>query len=596
MLFRPIVAAFAILLPLAAQADPVLEATEELRNRLVAELGATGVVDMEPGAVESQLTAEEEELFGSGYITFTVDEPVIVNIYRDDRLARVNEPFWLEARGFEPTGQSAEAYGKDFEVWSRTFPAGEIGLGIHAFRVVREHYLVSVAGQDDGGPVEIRDLTPADLTTGTVELGAETYIDRSVTLDAVSDDLLGQTLIRTASDRRPVAAVYRYYRLTDTPATAEPDQILLTVTADPSTAMAVQWRTDVTVESGQVALWSAADFDRPARPEPVVFEAQTVVQTSERTVNQTQIHRHSAVLDGLAPDTAYVYAVRGTGQNWSSVARFQTAPAGDAPVSFLYFGDVQEGFDRFESVLSQALRERPDPDFVIFAGDLVSRGTDADNWDDFFAVLDNRLRGIPVVPAVGNHELQPADSAAYYRDLFALPENGPEGVDAERAYHFEWGGAGVVVLDSNLNAEDQTAWLTETLGGFDDRLNVVVSHHAAHTSRPGRYYGRVAEHWAPVIEDSNKVAMVLQGHDHAYLRTPPMRGGLADPEGTGPVYVISTAGEKFYDQDNHDYIEVGITEMQMFQIIDVLRDEDRMVYRAFDLYGDERDRVIIDGE
>jgi hypothetical protein len=62
----------------------------------------------------------------------------------------------------------------------------------------------------------------------------------------------------------------------------------------------------------------------------------------------------------------------------------------------------------------------------------------------------------------------------------------------------------------------------------------------------------------------------------------------------GVYYVVSTAGDKFYDQDDHDYTEVGITEMQMFQTIDIMREDDRMIYRAFDVDGTERDQVVIE--
>src|SRR5690606_36064381 len=130
---------------------------------------------------------------------------------------------------------------------------------------------------------------------------------------------------------------------------------------------------------------------------------------SPLVVNQPLVHRHSALIDGLEPGTAYTYAVGSDESGWSSVATFETPRDGDVATNFLYFGDVQEGFDRFESVLDAALRERPDPDFIILAGDLVSRGNDADEWDHLFAVLGDTARSVPLVPALGNHEYEPDD-------------------------------------------------------------------------------------------------------------------------------------------------------------------------------------------
>jgi hypothetical protein len=34
--------------------------------------------------------------------------------------------------------------------------------------------------------------------------------------------------------------------------------------------------------------------------------------------------------------------------------------------------------------------------------------------------------------------------------------------------------------------------------------------------------------------------------------------------------------------------------MQMFQTIDIMREDDRMIYRAFDVDGTERDQVVIE--
>lgn len=586
--------ALCVFIPVAS-ADEIAETTEQLRERIVETLSPDEIIDAAPGSLEALLTDEERMLFSEGYVTFTVDRPVTVYIYRDHRLDAVGEPFWLEDNGFTLTDYAAEAYGQDFDVWSRDFPAGEIGLGIHALRVVREHYFISVAPQDGSGAVEIADLSPAEMGTTEVELGALTYVDRDVTLDAVSDELLGQTLIQTQSDRRPAATVYGYFHDTDYPATERPDQIALTITEDPSSSMAVQWRTDETVAAGQVAVWDAEAYNSPTRPEPRLIDAETLPVASDRVVNQPLVHRHSALIDGLEPGTAYTYAVGSDESGWSSVATFETPRDGNVATSFLYFGDVQEGFDRFESVLDAALRERPDPDFIILAGDLVSRGNDADEWDHLFAVLGDTARSIPLVPALGNHEYEPDDSAAYYLSTFRLPENGPAAIDPERAYHFTWGGNTVVVLDSNEDVSEQAEWLETVLADAGDDFTFVVSHHAAYTSRPGRYYGSVTEVLAPVIEASRKVAMVLQGHDHAYLRTFPMLDGQQTPVDDGGVYyVVSTAGDKFYDQDDHDYTEIGITETQMFQTIDIMRDDDRMIYRAFDVDGTERDTVIIE--
>ena len=54
------------------------------------------------------------------------------------------------------------------------------------------------------------------------------------------------------------------------------------------------------------------------------------------------VHYHSAVFDGLQPDTLYAYRVRGAEGAWSEWIQTRTAPA-TGPVKFAYFGDAQNG-------------------------------------------------------------------------------------------------------------------------------------------------------------------------------------------------------------------------------------------------------------
>lgn len=87
--------------------------------------------------------------------------------------------------------------------------------------------------------------------------------------------------------------------------------------------------------------------------------------------------------------------------------------------------------------------------------------------------------------------------------------------------------------------------------------------------------------------------MVLQGHDHAYLRTHPMRDGEVAEDGEGTVYVISNSGSKHYEQDDHPYTAVGMTDTQFYQTLDVQLEDDRLVYRAYTLDGEMIDEVVL---
>ena len=86
--------------------------------------------------------------------------------------------------------------------------------------------------------------------------------------------------------------------------------------------------------------------------------------------------------------------------------------------------------------------------------------------------------------------------------------------------------------------------------------------------------------------------MALQGHDHAYLRTYPLRGGVAvKSPAQGTTYVVSVAGTKYYEQDDHDYTEVGFERVSTYQVIDIRGRQ--LTYRAFDADGRAVDEFVI---
>ncbi len=572
-LFRSAALLCACLLPVAADAAPDLAAiVADVRARVAAAFPAERVANLPPGTVEALLTPEERAALATGYLGFQLDAPGRVTVWRDARLAPVGEPFWLEDLGFVPAPYSVRAYQQEFEAWSRDFPAGEVGLGVHALRTIREHYFVSV------GPVGGRRPGVDAPDTGVFADGASPWTDRTAPLEAVPGDFAGDVLVRTDSDRRTLAAVYDHFRVTRHPASDRPDQIVATLTATPSTSLAVQWRTGPAVGRGVVRI---RPMDAPPAAAREVVAATTRIE-APRTLNQPLVLRHTVLLADLAPDTAHRVEVGdGSPDGWSTPRTFRTAPVAPSVVRFLAFGDVQEGYATFRALWESALRTVPDAGFAVFAGDLVSRGNDSDDWDAFFAVLDEVGAPLPIVPAVGNHELLPGEAPDLYRRIFVLPENGPPGLEPGRAYTLDFAGVRLLVLDSNLEG-GQAAWMEERLRAWREeplRPVVAVAHHGAYTSRPGRYHPMVRERWAPILE-GHGVPLVLQGHDHAYLRTHPTA-----PEHGGTTWLIATAGGKFYPQARHDYAARAFAETPTFQVVTASALDGSLQLQTFDTSG-----------
>ena len=306
------------------------------------------------------------------------------------------------------------------------------------------------------------------------------------------------------------------------------------------------------------------------------------------------IHRHTAVLRGLSSGTTYVYSVGdGSEAGWTEPAEFSTAPASAQPFSFIYLGDAQNSLDRWGTLVHNAFRSHPEAAFYLMAGDLVNRGADRDDWDSLFHNADGIYDRRALVPAIGNHECQRGKPELYLKQ-FALPRNGPKSIESERAYSFEYGKALFVILDANLDPVTQTAWLEQKLSQTQAAWKFVMFHQPAYSSGGNRDNLEVRAAWTPLF-DKYHVDMVLQGHDHAYLRTYPLRAGERVPSPReGTVYVISVSGTKSYAQAKHDYTEFGMTNVPTFQVLGLQTNPNRLQYRAYDADAKLRDELVIE--
>ena len=388
-------------------------------------------------------------------------------------------------------------------------------------------------------------------------------------------------------------------RVTEYPAGPNPDEVLLTWADDPSTSISIQWRTNTAVTAGSVAYMPRAAFHTFSPAQPTIVQASCERLEDQGLTNDPVVNWHTVQLHDLKPDTDYVYAVAdGTPKGWGEVHSFHTAPARAEPFCFVYFGDAQNGFSRWGALQQAAARARPDAAFFLMAGDLVNRGNDRDNWDDLLIHGSGVYCQKPVVPCVGNHECI-GNGPEMYRRIFDLPLNGPPGVESERAYTLSYGNALFVVLDSNLAPETEAPWLERQLAELKAVWKFVMFHHPLYSSRGDRDNKEVRETWGPIF-DKHHVDVVFQGHDHAYLRTYPMKGNrpVASPA-EGTIYLISVSGTKMYVQDPHDYTEVGFTNTATFSTIDILPAtemgaKDRLSYVAYDLDGKIRDQFAIE--
>ncbi len=385
--------------------------------------------------------------------------------------------------------------------------------------------------------------------------------------------------------------------------TKVPDRIVLTWTGDPSRTQAVTWRTDSSVAVGLAEIAIAGDdaaFAKRAR--------QLKAKTEPLKSNLSIAHYHSAEFSALSPKTKYAYRV-GDGANWSEWFHFITASDQPEPFSFVYFGDAQNDLKSMWSrVIREAFTDAPKARFLLHAGDLINSANSDAQWGEWFEA-GGWLNGmIPSVPTPGNHEYikisvetSPPDATLpinmnltpsltqHWRPQFALPENGPAGLE-ESTYFLDYQGVRIVSLNSNEKFAEQAVWLDKVLASNPGRWSILTFHHPIYSSAKSRDNVKLRQAWQPVI-DRHKVDLVLQGHDHTYARSGLTTAATVDaaknePTGVtgrdaaGTVYVVSVSGPKMYDLGTPvrtEFRRVG-EDVQLFQIITI--DGDELHYAA----------------
>jgi acid phosphatase type 7 len=369
-----------------------------------------------------------------------------------------------------------------------------------------------------------------------------------------------------------------------------PDRVILNVTETPETAVAVNWRTDTSVERGQVQ-WAVAtsgpEFTKAVHTLPARTEFLSV-QNGDATI---EANYHSAKLDSLAPGNTYVYRV-GFGDQWSEWYQFKT-PDSQQVLNFLYFGDAQNSVKSLWSrVVREAYKKMPQVDFMLHAGDLINRSSEDIEWGEWFHAGSFLHATVPGLMTPGNHEYaKGVILAPQWKKQFNLPANGPKGLD-ETCYQINYKNLKMISLDaeqideSEIYAAQQAAWLDSILTHDPRRWNIVTLHYPFYSTSPKRDNAKLRERFKPII-DKHRVDMVLQGHDHAYGRgsvTNAPASAASREKSSETVYVVSVSGPKMYEVSDDPWMDRRAQNTQLFQLITL--EGDVLKYNAFTATGE----------
>jgi hypothetical protein len=254
----------------------------------------------------------------------------------------------------------------------------------------------------------------------------------------------------------------------------------------------------------------------------------------------------------------------------------------------------EPGVPHTANVLNQIVACRPE--FHVLAGDIAYADpsgagkpgrfdpaatqppTGYDNfnpyvWDVYLGSIEASASTTPWMFATGNHDMEAVYPSYGYGGHLArldFPGGGP--APCPSVYSFVYGNVAVLSLDANdvsyeITANNgysggaQNAWVEKTLAAYraDRNIDFIVCffHHCAYsTTKDHASDGGVRAAWCDLF-DRHQVDLVLQGHNHAFERTDPLRAGrptkaAADNSIVYPVtdgtvyYVVGSAGRPRY--------------------------------------------------
>ena len=360
--------------------------------------------------------------------------------------------------------------------------------------------------------------------------------------------------------------------------------------ADPSREVVVSWQVPANVAAPYLRFGTAPGEYGEALPAEVRALTSDLAWQEKQPLFTISPHLGKAVtqyylhvrITNLMPNTTYYYVVGHQGYDPTGrigeFATFRTAPTPTtkAAFSFTAFGDQGVGHN---ALATNSLIADLGPQFHLAMGDMSYANDgeggrpatdvyDARKWDSFFAQNELVAAEIPWMVALGNHEMESwYDKHGYggMRARFTMPDNAWDGSTC--IYSWRYQNVGMISLDGNdicYNSDanldytegKQQTWLKAQLEKFrkDPTIDFIVVYcHQCTYSTSGNNGSEIGaqKRWAPLF-DQYQVDLVLNGHNHVYERTDPIKAGKAtvkadikstvNPTKDGTTYITAGGG------------------------------------------------------
>lgn len=305
----------------------------------------------------------------------------------------------------------------------------------------------------------------------------------------------------------------------------KPFGILTNGVTEPGTK-SITWLTQI---DGSAAVAKVKYSTNQDLSEAETVEGSSEIRTFVKSSRGDALRSNRVRLTGLRPGSTYYYQV-GDGAVWSGTESF-TIPNGQE-TNFFILGDIQSSDTSNLAHSLEALKNsKTSYDFAIQTGDAIDNVTNYDgNWRPFLTTVNSKtLGGVDMIHVMGNHEYYGDANGEISGALYDLPESAQNSW-----YKMEYGKVCVVVVNNGTKLATALADIAETLT-TDCIWRVLVAHEPI--------YGTESVSATPEILASIEKAgfdFVFGGDDHAYARTYPMIGGVAQAEDSrgGVVYYV----------------------------------------------------------
>ncbi|MCL2751431.1 MAG: metallophosphoesterase [Firmicutes bacterium] len=354
------------------------------------------------------------------------------------------------------------------------------------------------------------------------------------------------------------------------------------------------WRTDQTVSDGYVQIVEKTGAMTKANVDWSDPSVQTVTAVSPGnlpgtltgdTVNIKVWKAHHDFTEDAEGKT-YLYRV-GTAPNWSPAGEQKIDGGGDG-VYLIHTTDPQgnstSDYGLWAQTVEKAYQTHPQAQTMITTGDFTdlpgnNSTVNINHWNWALNLPQSVLMDTVMTPVAGNHD---ADNGVFAAHFNIYTPASPAQRNTGLWYSYDLGNVHIAVLNTqdptpnNVISANQLQWLKGDLAAADVRgieWKIVAQHVGCVSTGPqgaDPNVNNLRAQLLPVMAEY-KVDLVLQGHDHVYMRSNPFdwnntagnaaatgygtvsesffgeeRSYMAEPGGTTYV-VIATAAQKNYD-------------------------------------------------